>query len=293
MKLLFADGDFFEGPRWHDGAWWVSDIFGATVWRIAPDGKSEVAATVEQWPSGLGWLPNGDMLIVSIRDRRLMRRDRDGTLGIHADLSPWSPYWLNDMIVDVEGRAYVGNLGADLPNGGNPGLTTLCRIDPDGSGRIVAEDLLFPNGMAITRDGKTLIVGESLGNRMTAFTIGADGGLSNRRVWAQFGPTPPAANWSMDLLHHMDLSPDGCAIDREDCIWAADASNGRVCRIAEGGAILDEVRPPDDYQVFACALGGPDGRDLLICAAPSVDPAVNIGQRRGRLFITRVEVPAA
>jgi sugar lactone lactonase YvrE len=293
MKLLFADGDFFEGPRWHDGAWWVSDIFGATVWRIAPDGKAEVAAKVENWPSGLGWLPDGDMLIVSIRDRTLMRRGPDGTLAVHADLAPWSPYWLNDMIVDRQGRAYVGNLGADLPNGGNPGLTTLCRIDPDGSGRIVAEDLLFPNGMAITRDGATLIVGESLGNRMTGFTIGADGSLSDRRVWAQFGPTPAAADWSMDLLHHMDLSPDGCAIDREDCVWAADASNGRVCRIAEGGDILAEIRPPDDYQVFACALGGADGRDLLICAAPSVDPAVNIGQRRGRLFVTRVEVPAA
>jgi sugar lactone lactonase YvrE len=294
MKTLFADGDFFEGARWHDGAWWASDIFGARVWRIAPDGSAEVMAEVEHWPSGLGWLPDGDMLIVSIRDRTLLRRDRTGRLSVHADLAPWSPYWLNDMLVDAEGRAYVGNLGADLPNGGNPGLTTICRIDPDGSGRIVATDLLFPNGMALSRDGRTLIVGESLANRMTAFTVADDGNLSDRRIWAQFATSPAPADWSMALLHHLAFSPDGCSVaDRDGCLWVADASNGRACRVAEGGRILQEVRPPDDYQVFACALGGEDGRSLLLCAAPSVEPSEVMGKRRGALFVERVEVPVA
>jgi sugar lactone lactonase YvrE len=286
MQELFSGGDFFEGARWRDGAWWVSDIFGGKVRRIMPDGQAEVVAEVEQWPSGLGWLPNGDLLIASLRERRLLRRSPDGRLAVHADLAPWTPYWLNDMAVDAKGRAYVGNLGVDLTAGADPRPTTLCRIDPDGSGRVVAADLYYPNGMAVTKDGGTLLVCESLGNRISAFTIAEDGGLHDRRVWARFGPTPDPSTLTMALLHQIDCAPDGCAIDGEDRLWIADASNNRLRRVAEGGQVLEEIAGPEGYGVFACALGGADGRTLLVCAAPSTDPEATRG--RATLFVQQV-----
>ena len=292
MRKLFTGGDFFEAPRWHGGAWWVSDIFGGRVFRVSPEGVGEVVAIVPEWPNGLGFLPNGDLLIASLRDRQLLRLDQSGRLGQHADLSALSPYWLNDMLVDGHGRAWVGNLGADLVAGSDPGPTSLCRIDPDGSGEVVAEGLLFPNGMALTRDGRTLVVGESMGNRMSAFTIAEDGSLGGRRTWAEFGPVPPREQWTMATLHNMDLSPDGCAIDAEDCIWVADPGNRRVCRVAEGGRILQELRVPGEDCVYACGLGGPDGRSLVICAAPSSDVEQLQGAGLGVLYEVTVEVPA-
>jgi sugar lactone lactonase YvrE len=292
MNKLFANGDFFESPRWHDGSWWVSDIFGSRVFRVSSQGEGKIVAMVPEWPNGLGFLPNGDLLIASLRDRRLWRLDKLGHLNLHADLSGLSPYWLNDMLVDGLGRAWVGNLGADLVNGGDPRPTSLCRIDPDGTGEVVAECLLFPNGMAITRDGRTLVVGESMGNRMSAFSIFENGTLGDRRVWAEFGPVPPQEQWTMATLHDMDLSPDGCAIDSEDCIWVADPGNRRVCRIAEGGQILQELRVPGNDRVYACGLGGLDGRSLVICAAPSSDVEQLQGKGLGVLYEVKVEVPA-
>jgi sugar lactone lactonase YvrE len=292
MEKLFGGADFFEGPRWRDGAWWASDIFAGRVFRVTPQGEGQVVAVVPQWPSGLGFMPTGELIIAAIRDRKLLRLASDGSLGLHADLSELSPFWLNDMLVDGQGRAWVGNLGVDLESSGDPGPTTLCRIDPDGTGEVVADGLLFPNGMAMTRDGRTLIVGETMGNRMTAFTIGDDGSLSDRRVWAEFGPEPPRSKWTMATLHDMELSPDGCAIDAEDCIWVADAGNRRVCRVAQGGRILQELRVPGDPAIDACALGGPDGRTLLLCTAPSTHVEQFQGKQLGELWQVRVEVPA-
>lgn len=292
MHKMFSGADFFEGPRWHDGAWWVSDIFGGRVFRVSPEGAGEVVAEVPGWPNGLGFLPDGDLIVASLRDRRLLRRDSAGRLGLHADLCALSPYWLNDLLVDDKGRAWVGNLGADLENGGDPGPTTLCRIDPDGTGEVVADGLLFPNGMAISGDGRTLIIGETMGNRMTAFTIREDGTLGDRRVWAEFGPVPPRSRWTMATLHDMELSPDGCAIDAEDCIWVADAGNRRVCRVARGGRILEERRVPGEAAIAACALGGPDGRTLLICTAPSTYVDQFQGKELGELWQVTVDVPA-
>jgi len=292
MRKLFSGGDFFEAPRWHGGAWWVSDIFGGRVFRVSPEGEGSVVAEVPEWPNGLGFLPDGDLLIASLRDRRLLRLGKSGRLSLHADLAGLSPYWLNDMLVDQLGRAWVGNLGADLENGGEPGPTSLCRVDPDGTGEVVADGLLFPNGMAITGDGHTLVVGESMGNRMSAFTIAEDGSLQDRRIWAEFGPVPPRERWTMATLHDMDLSPDGCAIDAEDCIWVADAGNRRVCRIAEGGRILQELRAPAGDRIYACGLGGPDGRTLVICAAPSSDAGQLQGNGLASLYEVTVDVPA-
>jgi sugar lactone lactonase YvrE len=290
MKRLPLSGDFFEGARWHDSAWWVSDMYGQTVWRIAPDGTGTLMAEMNARPSGLGWLPDGDLLIASVQERRLVRRHGDGSFSTHADVAPYSEFWINDMLVDRLGRAYVGNIGFDPLTGGKIVPTTLCRIDPDGRGAVVATNMLFPNGTVLTRDGKTLIVGESLGNRMTAFTIDVDGGLGNRRVWAQFGPTP--TDLTFEAMHRLELAPDGCAIDREDCVWVADAANRRVCRVAEGGRILSELRTPDHDGIYACALGGPNGRTLLICAAPSSAPQDCEGKRTGALFVHEVDIPA-
>jgi sugar lactone lactonase YvrE len=292
MRKLFSGGDFFEAPRWHDHCWWVSDIFGGRVFSVSSEGEAKVVAKVPEWPNGLGFMPNGDLLIASLRDRQLLRLDPSGNLSTHADLSKLSRYWLNDMLVDSLGRAWVGNLGADLVAGSDPGPTSLCRIDPDGSGVVVAEDLLFPNGMALARDGRTLVVGESMGNRMSAFTIAEDGSLGERRVWAEFGPVPPKEKWTMATLHDMDLSPDGCAIDAEDCIWAADPGNRRVCRVAEGGRILQELRVPGGERIYACGLGGPDLRTLIICAAPSSEVEQLQGAGLGVLYEVTVEVPA-
>jgi sugar lactone lactonase YvrE len=292
MRRLFSGGDFFEGLRWHGTSWWVSDIFGGKVYRVSPQGYGQVVASVEEWPNGLGFLPNGDLVIAALRARKLLRRDAAGAISLHADLADLTPRWLNDLLVDARGRAWVGSLGADLENGGDPEPSTLCRIDPDGTGEVVADGLLFPNGMAITRDGLTLVVGETLGNRMSAFTIGEDGSLGDRRVWAEFGPVPPREKWTMATLHDMDLSPDGCAIDAEDCVWVADPGNRRVCRVAEGGRILDELRVPGNDNVYACALGGPDGRSLAICAAPNSDVGEIGGKGLAVLYETTVEVPA-
>ncbi|MDG2001949.1 MAG: SMP-30/gluconolactonase/LRE family protein [Novosphingobium sp.] len=291
MEKLFSGGDFFEGPRWHDGFWWVSDIFGGRVFRVSRAGEGEVVAEVPGWPNGLGFMPDGDLIIASLRERKLLRRDSSGRLSLHGDLSALSPYWLNDILVDAQGRAWVGNLGVNLENGSDPEPTTLCRIDPDGTGEVVADGLLFPNGMAVTRDGRTLVVGESMGNRMSAFTIGADGSLSDRRVWAEFGPVPSRSQWTMASLHDMELSPDGCAIDAEDCIWLADAGNRRVCRVAEGGRILEEMRVPGEKRIYACALGGVDGRTLVICAAPSSDFEQLQGKGLAALWQVTVKVP--
>ena len=293
MEKLFSGGCFFEGARWHDGAWYVSDMYGGEVWRIAPDGVAEVMARVEGRPSGLGWLPDGDMLIVSIQEMKILRRHADGHLSVHADVAEASRYWINDMHVTPGGHAYVGNIGFDPAVLFRPGPTNLCRVDPDGQVSVAATGLLFPNGTAHTRDGGTLIVGESLGNRMTAFTIERDGSLSNRRIWAQFGPEPAPEDYSFETLHSLDLAPDGCAIDAEDRLWVADAANNRVCRVAEGGAILAEIAAPQGQGVFACALGGRDGHELLICAAPGSQPEQCLEKRAAALYVTRVEVGAA
>src|SRR3954454_12123569 len=187
LTTLFPGGSYFEGPRWHEGAWWVSDFYTHQVTRIGPDGAGTVVTEVEQQPSGLGWLPDGSLVIVSMKDQRLLRL-ADGSLSVLADLSTHCGGYLNDCVVDAEGRTYVGDFGFDLMGGGAFATSSLKRVDPDGTITVVAEDLHFPNGTVITPDGGTLIVGETWGNRFTAFDIAADGSLSGRRVWASFGP---------------------------------------------------------------------------------------------------------
>ncbi len=292
LGTLLEGGAFFESPRWHEGRWWVSDFYRHTVSTVDADGREETVLEVEGQPSGLGWMPDGSLLVVSMRDHRILRRAPDGEVTEHADLSAFCGGHLNDMVVDAAGRAYVGNFGFDLMGFGDPAPAALVRVDPDGSASVVAEDLLFPNGSVITPDGTTLIVGETAGARYTAFTLGADGALSDRRVWAQVAPEPEIGTLA-ETLGRLKFGPDGCGLDAEGRIWAADEVNARCALVAEGGAIVDEIAMPEGLDVFACMLGGEDGRTLLMCAAPDFAEHNRSAAREAVLLTTTVSVPHA
>jgi len=274
LKVL-ADGLAFpEGPRWRDGKLFFSDMHAHQVLAVDMAGKREVICEVPARPSGLGWLPDGRMLVVSMTDRKLMRLDRDGLKTV-ADLSELAPFDCNDMVVDARGRAYVGNFGFDLHGNAQPRSTTLVMVAPDGIARIVAEEMMFPNGMVITPDGKTLIVGETFGARLTAFDIGADGSLKNRRVWAELGSSPP----------------DGICLDAGNAIWVACPTKSEVIRVKQGGEVAERIKVETD--AFACMLSGADGRTLFVATAPNSNPEQCGASRSGKIEIAQVEVPRA
>jgi sugar lactone lactonase YvrE len=291
LTTLAEGGTYFECPRWHDGRWWVSDFYRRTVFTYDADGREAPVIEVEGQPSGLGWLPGGDLLVVSMKDRRVLRRAADGTVAVHADVSQLTGGHLNDMIVARDGFAYAGNFGFDLMGGGTPATAGLVAIDPGGNASVAAEDLWFPNGMVITDDG-TLIVAETFAARFTAFTIGAGGTLTDRRVWAQVQPSPAPGD-TATMLGAVTFGPDGCALDAEAHVWAANALAGVLCRVAPGGAIVEEVAMPDGLGVFACGLGGEDGRTLVACAAPDFHEEARAAAREAVLFTTTVDVPRA
>jgi sugar lactone lactonase YvrE len=280
---------FLEAPRWHEDRIWFSDFYTHRVLSAREDGSDlRTEARVPQQPAGLGWLPDGRLLIVSMRDRALLRREPDGTLVTHADLSRHATGHLNDMVVDDQGRAYVGNFGFDLMGGAPLETASLHRVDPDGTVTEAASDLWFPNGSVITRDG-VLIVNETFGNRCTAWDLTGDGRLVNRRVWAEFGPLP--ADRAIDkVLAQTKVGSDGACLDSEGALWIADAVGGRLIRVA-GGTIVDEVSP--GTPVFACALGGSDGKTLYACAAPDFDEAARTAAMEATLIAIRVTVPVA
>jgi sugar lactone lactonase YvrE len=289
MEKLLDGGMFFEGLRWHDGAWYVSDLYSHQVLRVDVDGRHEQIATVPNQPSGSGWLPDGSMIIVSMKDRRILRRYPDGTVTEHADLSGLSEYYINDMVVGTDGRAFVGTFGFDLFAGGKPEPGDVLRIEPDGSATVAARDLRFPNGMVITPEGDTLIVAECFGGRFTAFTIDDDGGLRDRRLWGAVGKEPPYD--SIESIVQTDFAPDGCVLDAEGHIWVADALNGRACRVAPGGDTVDEVHAPDGLGLYSCTLGGPDGRTLMVCTAPSFAEHERKAAKESELYVHTVDVP--
>jgi sugar lactone lactonase YvrE len=289
LTVVLDGYSYLECPRWHDGRLWVSDFYTNQV--VATDGRgdTQVAAEVPGQPSGLGFLPDGRALIVSMRDHRILVRGDSGELTEHADLSDAVPAVLNDMIVDERGRAYVGNFGFDLMSGAPLRYTTLTRVDPDGTVSTVAEDLGFPNGMVILPGG-VLVVAETFAGRLTAFDVDEDGRLSNRRVWAQFGETPQTEDVG-EALQRLQVAPDGICADAEGAIWVADPLHARVIRVGEGGEILDEI--PTGMGVYACMLGGDDGRTLFLCAAPSFAEHERRPVREAQLLAVRVEVPHA
>lgn len=279
LRTLLEGGAFFEGPRWHEGRWWVSDMHQRVVRAISPDGAAEEVLTVEGRPSGLGWLDDGSLLVVSMSDRRVLRRTPGGEVSVHAEIGAYCSGNANDMVVDADGRAWVTNFGFDYERE-EPRTTTLVRVDPDGTAAAATDGLLFPNGLVVTPDGKTLIVGETFASRYTAFTIGGDGSLVDRRVWAQLGSAEEP------------YFPDGCALDAEGHIWSADARSSRCGRVAPGGEVVDEVHVPDGLRCFACMLGGDDGRTLLLCAAPD-SGSHREGATDAVLLTTEVDVPHA
>jgi sugar lactone lactonase YvrE len=273
---VLLDGLIFpEGPRWHDGALYFSDMHGCVVWRLTPEGK---ASKVREFPghtSGLGWLPDGTMLVVSMDDRRLLRLTPRGP-ETAADLSTLVANPINDMVVDHKGRAYIGGFGFNLFKGEDPRATVVLRVEPDGEVRVAASDLHFPNGMVITPDGKTLIVAETLGARLTAFDIQSDGALANRRVFAEIE----------------GLIPDGICLDAEGAVWVAWPGSNKIIRVRDGGEITDTILLPDRH-AYACMLGGADRRDLFICTARGHMPEDLAKGRAGNIEVVRVDVPAA
>jgi sugar lactone lactonase YvrE len=238
---------FPESPRWHEDRLWFSDWGAHDVIAVDLAGTSEVMVSVPSFPMCIDFLPDGRLLIVSANEGRLLRRELDGTLVTHADLTGLADHPWNDIVVDGRGNAYVNNIGFDFPGGEfTPGIVAMAT--PDGSVRQVAEGVAFPNGMIVTPDNTTLIVAESYGNTLTAFDIATDGGLSNDRVWAGVE----------------DDHPDGICLDAENAVWYADVGTKRCRRVREGGEVLQTVQL--DRGCFACMLGGSDGRTLFVTA---------------------------
>jgi sugar lactone lactonase YvrE len=278
---LLEGGNLFEAPRWHEGAWYVSDIYGGHVLKVAVDGEVTEMAIVEGQPSGIGWMPDGSMLIVSMKDRRVLRRGHNGKLVEHSDVSNLIAGQLNDMVVDSKGGAFISTFRFALQPNEAPKSSFIVRIEPDGTPSIAAKDLLFPNGMVITHDGRRLIASETWGARMSSWTVAHDGALLDRRVWAQLGSTP---SWeSFEAIMQASFAPDGCTIDALGNVWVADALNGRVALVAPDQGILQEIRAPKGLGLYACALGGENGKTLLVCTAPLVrNPGVGGSERQRR-----------
>ena len=275
LETLLDGLTFTEGPRWRDGRLWFSDFYTHRVLTVDPAGRCETILDVSSRPSGLGWMPDGSLLVVSMLDRRLLRVS-GGRATTHADLSSIATGPCNDMVVDARGRAYVGNFGFDRHRGEEPRAASLARVDPDGTVTRAADDLEFPNGSVITPDGRTLIVGETMGHRLTAFDVAADGALANRRVWA-----------ALD-----GVFPDGICLDAEGAIWVSDARGPDLLRVREGGAIERRIPSGPGRHAFACMLGGADRRTLHVCTCTGSGPAM-ADKRDGRIETVRVDVPGA
>lgn len=274
VEVLLEGLKFPEAPRWRDGKLWFSDFYAHRVATVDLDGRAETIVEVPQRPSGLGWTPSGELLIVSMLDRRLLRFD-GARLHLVAELSSVATGPCNDMVVDAAGRAYVGNFGYDRHNGEAPRNACIARVDPDGRVARAADDLVFPNGAVITPDGRTLIVGETFANRLTAFDVGADGALTRRRVFAE-----------MD-----GVFPDGICLDAEGAVWVTNPRGDRVVRVFEGGRIAETI-PTGERGSYACMLGGADRRTLFILTNSGSGPAM-AAKSDGRIEMVRVGVPGA
>lgn len=271
-EVLVTGLSFPEAPRWRADKLWFSDFYMHRVQTVDLSGQVETVAVVPKQPSGLGFTPAGELLVVSMLDRCLLAV-RSGTIRLVADLSTIATGPCNDMVVDAKGRAYVGNFGYDR-HGGEPHRDArLARVDPDGSVTIVATDLNFPNGMVILPDGNTLVVCESYASRLSAFDIDPDGGLHKRRLFAK--------------IH--DFVPDGMCSDADGAVWVADPRGKRVIRLFDGGQIVQSLST-GDRGAYACMLGGPDGRTLFICTNTAAGPPA-AQKRDGQIVITRVNVP--
>ena len=319
---VVVDGLAFpECPRWRPDGLWFSDQHGGQIWRIGPDGTAEAMADVPGGPSGLGWLPDGTLLAVSMHEKKLFAvtfggagsgaSDEGAVLTVVADLAPYNPGLSNDMVVDAIGRCYIGNIGFDIYGGAELCPTVLVLVDlvvrgfagasgdaagasGDAAGasgdalplaepersliepRVVADDLLVPNGAVVTPAGDRLIVAETMAQRLTSFHIAGDGSLDDRRLFADLG----------------DESPDGICTDAEGGIWFASLRGHQVVRVEEGGRVTERIST-GDRRAIACMLGGDDRRDLYVCTTRTLDPVKSVGMRSGAIEVCRVDVPGA
>lgn len=272
---LLSDLVFPEGPRWRDGRLVFSDMHAHRVIAVDPQGRAETLVETPGACSGLGWDPKGRMLVVSMDDHRLLRWDA-GTLETAADLSSLAmDAPINDMLVDADGRAYIGQFGFDIHQEQEFTKTDLLVVEPDGTTGVAAGELAFPNGMVLTPDGGTLIVAETYAARLTAFDRASDGSLSNRREWAKLE----------------GAVPDGVCLDAEGCVWVASPVSNQFLRVREGGEVTDRVSV--DQMAIACMLGGEDGRTLFGLTAPTVAPDETRRVRGSRIETARVAAPGA
>ncbi len=279
----FLSGLFFgECPRWHEGRLWYSDFFDHAVFSVSPDGERRVEVAFDGEPAGLGWLPDGRLLINSRLDRAILRREEDGTLVRHGDLTPWATWHANDMVVAADGRAYAGNFGFDLDGlydgsvqSGAIASASLVRVDPDGTSYEAAADIAFPNGTVITDDGATLIIAESFGGKLTAFDRASDGTLANRREWAVLP----------------GIAPDGICLCADGSIWVSNAGAHECVRVAEGGEVLERVAT--SMNCYACMLGDDDRRTLYMIVAADSNAGVARAARNGAIEKVRTTVPGA
>ena len=273
-RIVLSGLAFPEGPRWHDGRFWFSDIVGEQVHALDEDGTVVRTIDVPGEPSGLGWLPDGSLLVV-VRSVLELQRLQEGKLVHHARLAPIHRIFSNDMVVDSAGRAYVGSVGYDFTKGESPAPSALALARPDGTVQVAAEGLMCPNGVAVSADDTLMVVAETLAGHISAFDVAPDGTLSNRRIFAK-----------------TDGSPDGLCLDAENCVWVALPDKGCVVRVADGGAVLETI-PVKDAMAFACVLGGEDRRTLMICAGTAHDAEECRRLRSGRIEFARVAVPGA
>jgi sugar lactone lactonase YvrE len=279
----FLSGLYFgECPRWHEGRLWYSDFFDHAVCSVSPDGDRRVEVAFEGEPAGLGWLPDGRLLINSRLDRAIMRREPDGTIVRHGSLEPWATWHANDMVVAANGQAYAGNFGFDLDGlydgrvkPSDIATASLVRVDPDGSSHEAAADLSFPNGTVITADGATLIIAESMGGRLTAFDREADGTLRNRREWAAL----------------TGIAPDGICLCADGTVWVANALGLECVRVAEGGEVLERVTT--SMHCYACMLGDEDRCTLYMITAIDSHDTKARAERNGAIERVRTTVPGA
>ncbi len=257
-SVLLDDLLFGEGPRWHDGRLWFSDFFRKQVRAVTMAREVELIAEVPEQPSGLGFLPDGRLLIASMGNRSVLRRRHDGSLVRHADLSGVTAGAVNDLLADSRGRAYVGNFGG--PDPATPGVflpTGIALVHQDGAVEIVADDMVFPNGMAMANGGHVLLVAETYGSRITAFTVDQSSGrLGERRIWA-----------NLPGVH-----PDGIALDAKGNLWVADPPKRQCLLVGEGGSVLGSVATR--YPCIAPCLGGPTGHTLFLCTSAWPDATV-------------------
>jgi sugar lactone lactonase YvrE len=276
LQVLTTDIGFGEAPRWRNGLLWFSDIKAHAVKTISPQGELNTVLKLDCEPSGLGWLPDGSLLIVSMLDHRLLRYDGKD-VHTHADLSAYCGGKLNDLVVDVHGHAFASNMGFDYHQGDTPCTTDLLRVDSDGSISIAASDIWCPNGMAITADGQTLLVGQSASTEVLAFDLAADGSLANRRVYVQLP---------------QGCMTDGMCIDKDGAVWIASPISNEFMRLTANGDITDRVSTGSRHAI-ACMLGGADRRTLFCMTAAGLDLSVSMEVLSGQIETLTVAIPGA